>query len=543
MSIDTPTSDTAPAANPFAPRGEVRRIPPTDKPKHESVNDAMYGPMPDYATDPAAWERRVRMIMHGCCKRRGMSNEEAIRMVVNGVCTVAADRRQQGKLLFHLKTLSKTLAGRGMTKKRQRLSNLKPGALNSWYVLARGPNGFFAHVEASDDVICAALGIATINDLHLVKGNQDQAVHTVLRYEEAQMAKVNPAAEYVPPSQQATTLDTFMDRVDGQPNPVQPTTAEEIAALANSVSPDEVTGEQLADYFDAKAAAPVVATSPNLRPDYANDAIHAQFAIPKHIAKELDVKGDAIGLHIRNAFNGPIAEYIKANGPNKAYDTAQAYIAKVKAEQNKPVDAPVSQPTTTDKPQAPIVQPAAPAVAKTPIVDEVADKPVETSKPKGLPIVLPIASITTLTGIKIGEIPSALDSRYPANAYREIKLDGNRKGTDISQQHVRDRFDRVFGTHGIGWKFEAHGTIGAVRTERATSPDGEVKEKYRVTLIGHIFKYRIVLPDGSMEWVELSPMSDTGENRKESYAFRSAFTALLKQTLRSFGGFNHLKAA
>ncbi len=214
--------------------------------------------------------------------------------------------------------------------------------------------------------------------------------------------------------------------------------------------------------------------------------------------------------------------------------------------ENKPTEAPTSPEKDSSAMGVPETQskPARDEIASVERGKEtVADKPVEVAFVKTLPIVAAVAAITTLTGVKIGEIPYALDSKYPKIAYKDIKLDGGRKGTDIGQSFVRDRFDRVFGTHGIGWKFEAHPTIGAVRCEQVTSPDGELKEKFKVTLLGHIFKYRIVLPDGSLEWVELSPMSDSGENRKESYAFRSAFTSLLKQALRSFGGFNHLKAA
>jgi len=157
-----------------------------------------------------------------------------------------------------------------------------------------------------------------------------------------------------------------------------------------------------------------------------------------------------------------------------------------------------------------------------------------------LKLVEQVANIRTMTGLSVADIHSKLDTPYPSAAYKAIKLAGGKQGTDIGSDFVRNRFEEVFGGHGIGWKFEAMTGLGDVRWEQL-DVDGGLK--YQVTIIMHVFKYRVVMPDGSLEWIELSPMSDVGTNVKASYAHRSAFTALLKQVLRSLGGMDHLKKA
>lgn len=167
-----------------------------------------------------------------------------------------------------------------------------------------------------------------------------------------------------------------------------------------------------------------------------------------------------------------------------------------------------------------------------------------TQKPdmsKAAPI---LTETKTLMGIPVCDIPWEMNQKFPDAAYEEIP-NGPMKGyTDLSFDFVRDRFDVVFGTQGFGWKIEPHTVLGSVQhsTEEKTTK-GQNSYNYTnhiVTLTCHILKYRVVLADGSIQWEECSPLSDSDNNTDLGYAYRGAFTSLLKQYLRSFGGINHI---
>lgn len=181
----------------------------------------------------------------------------------------------------------------------------------------------------------------------------------------------------------------------------------------------------------------------------------------------------------------------------------------------------------------------APAGESEPEATPETGKPVEpVKKLEPSPI---LSEVKTLTGIPVGRIAEAMNRRFPAEAYGAIPKGVMKGKTDLGFEYVRDRFDQVFGPHGFGWKFEPHPVLGKVeyRADQRTSNEGREYTKHIVTYLCHVLKYAVVVND-QITWIELSPMSDSDENEDLGYACRGAFTSLLKQALRGFGGMNHI---
>lgn len=157
-----------------------------------------------------------------------------------------------------------------------------------------------------------------------------------------------------------------------------------------------------------------------------------------------------------------------------------------------------------------------------------------------------LASLKTLTGISAQDIPTQLGVEWPQSALKKIPYGPMSGKTDIRFNYVRDRFDEVFGPHGIGWRIVPHERLGKVecRFEERAKTDkqtGEIKNTvwYTVIYTAHVFEYCVQSDDG-IDWISTSPMSDSDENVDEGYAYRGAFTSLLKQVLRGFGGMNRI---
>ncbi len=272
--------------------------------------DAYYGPMPDPAADPELWKHRVRAKLRGLMRKHGIASDMSANVEIRAIFDEAlkADKTFDERWLLRR-------TGRLLRERRTRLmaaqASRKANARNSWYHL---PQFLTDRVKASDEVICAALGIESMDDLYLFAGNSDQARNAVTRYQKEH-------AEMTDNSVLATSAEPRTS--DGQP------------ALE---AVDE--GIALADYFDGKTAEQPngkpslgdASAEPPQYPDYCNDPEKAKYAIPNHIKKELALDEGVIGLHIRNIYSGPLPDYLTKYGPMKAYDAAQTYIGKIKAE-------------------------------------------------------------------------------------------------------------------------------------------------------------------------------------------------------------------
>jgi hypothetical protein len=154
----------------------------------------------------------------------------------------------------------------------------------------------------------------------------------------------------------------------------------------------------------------------------------------------------------------------------------------------------------------------------------------------------PLAGITTLMGIPVTEMSAHMNRRFPPQAYRAITFGPMKDKSDLAGDYVRDRFDAVWGPHGMGWQLVPQPGIGSTERREIEHKrrDGSTYRVWSVTLINWVLRYRVVLPDGRWEWMETGPMSDCDENEDQGYAYRGAWTSLLKQVLRSFGGLNHV---
>lgn len=197
-------------------------------------------------------------------------------------------------------------------------------------------------------------------------------------------------------------------------------------------------------------------------------------------------------------------------------------------------------------PETPPEPPAQKPAEKAPQSDATpapATVPPETRNDAPTDVVAPaLSKITTLTGISAADISKRMNGRFPAAAYEPIPYGPMKGKTDLSFDYVRDRFDEVFGPHGLGWKMEPHAVMGKVEHIEVEEQrkDGGTRRVHMVAMEMFVFKYRVVMPNGDIEWIESSPLSDCDDNEDRGYAYRGAWTSLLKQTLRSFGGINHI---
>lgn len=183
--------------------------------------------------------------------------------------------------------------------------------------------------------------------------------------------------------------------------------------------------------------------------------------------------------------------------------------------------AELSQPATAQAPATP----SAPATAQA-------------ARKAALPVHGVFAEYTTMTGIKLADLPSAMDAEYPRAAYSPVQLAGGQTGTDINTYHVRQRLEQVFGIAGVGWRIVPMPGIGTVdrRQEKRQSKTREYTV-WVVTLLMWQFEYVLLTPEP--QWFTLSVMTDSAENEDEGYAARGAMSSLIKQALRQLGGFDH----
>ena len=152
------------------------------------------------------------------------------------------------------------------------------------------------------------------------------------------------------------------------------------------------------------------------------------------------------------------------------------------------------------------------------------------------------SGLTTFAGVAVEDIPERMNAHLPPQAYEEIPYGAMQGKTDIGFDYIRDRFDEVFGVIGIGWKIEPHDTMGGINhtTTEKMSNKNRAYTEHTVTMVNHVFKYRIQNSDGWNEWVNIGTLTDGGAMEDEGYAYRGAFTSLLKQVFRMFGGLNHV---
>ncbi len=168
-------------------------------------------------------------------------------------------------------------------------------------------------------------------------------------------------------------------------------------------------------------------------------------------------------------------------------------------------------------------------------------------------LTMPGITATTVTGVPVGEIAMKLDRPYPDKAYTKLTFGPMAGKSDLKFGYVRNRLDEVFGPQGFGWKLEAHPVLGHIVTEsyeemrqkkdRNGNPQGEPYKvtMWRVSMVGFTLKYLSVDDDHETEkWIEGSLISDSHSNEDLGYAYRGAFTSLMKQAVRLMGGFNHL---
>jgi hypothetical protein len=149
--------------------------------------------------------------------------------------------------------------------------------------------------------------------------------------------------------------------------------------------------------------------------------------------------------------------------------------------------------------------------------------------------------IKTLMGIPASLLGETLNRPHQKDDYKKIKAkDDSAYWTDLDPYAVRQRFDKVFGVQGLGWKLTPVAGVGRVehRCETRTSAKGRTFDVHIVTMIGFVFEYAVVVK-GDLQYVQTSAFSDSCENEDEGYAYRSVFTSLMKQALKMFSGFDH----
>ena len=148
---------------------------------------------------------------------------------------------------------------------------------------------------------------------------------------------------------------------------------------------------------------------------------------------------------------------------------------------------------------------------------------------------------TTFTDVPLKDIRRIASKRWPEKAKKEIPVGPMKGKSDIAFHYARRRIEHIFGLQGIGWRIVPHPTLGKV-IAMADRRDG--RDYWTVTLEAHIFEFAIMLGDGGgVVWLSSSPMSDaytSNNGGAKGYVYRGAATALLKQVLRGWGGFDSL---
>lgn len=197
-------------------------------------------------------------------------------------------------------------------------------------------------------------------------------------------------------------------------------------------------------------------------------------------------------------------------------------------------------PATTNA--APVALVVSVETTKEPTPDKTAEPTnvIPFKKPEFEPSPL-LGEIKTLMGIPAGQLGQVLNRPHQPNDYRKIQAkDGSDFWTDLDPYAVRQRFDKVFGPQGMGWRIVPVQGVGAVehRAEERTSKGGRTYTMHVVSFVAFVFEYAMVA-DGKITYIQTSAFSDSCENEDQGYAYRSAFTSLTKQALKMFGGFDH----
>lgn len=204
---------------------------------------------------------------------------------------------------------------------------------------------------------------------------------------------------------------------------------------------------------------------------------------------------------------------------------------KTKAEEkypieNKPVEAPVSN---------------VPAIGTQTTTEERTEAAPASVEPANvIPFVPPANLPRTLTGVSILNIGKELNKHLPAEAYGAIKFGQMTGRTDIDGDAVRDRFDQVFGP--LMWRIVPQQLAGRVEysTETRANSKGTEQTWHICTLVAHQFQYALIMPDGSLQWVDGMVTSDLHDNTDQQYCYRGAVTSIMKQFYRLMGGMNHI---
>lgn len=154
----------------------------------------------------------------------------------------------------------------------------------------------------------------------------------------------------------------------------------------------------------------------------------------------------------------------------------------------------------------------------------------------------------TMGGIALGDIHKELNRPYHDSAMFDIPPDRRQKkgAQGVKPGPVRNRVNQLFGMETVGWRFTYHpNTMVHYGEEEREKYDEKTKQTkattwYVVRLEMFIFEYRVVRSDGSEEWLAGSPLSDIHANIGRQAAYHGAISSLLKQAVRSMGGFDFL---
>lgn len=179
-------------------------------------------------------------------------------------------------------------------------------------------------------------------------------------------------------------------------------------------------------------------------------------------------------------------------------------------------------------------------------VEEKSNAPAVSEPPKTtieLPTPSPLlTSLKTLTGIPVTQITHYMNKKHDQKYYKNIKAkNGQDHWTDIDPVAVRKRFEKVFGPHGLGWRIvpaQGGGQVVCTPYVQKTSA-GKERQMYAVSMCSFVLEYALVTDAGKIEYVQSSAFSDADDNDDMGYAHRGAFTGLMKQALKMFGGYDH----
>lgn len=201
--------------------------------------------------------------------------------------------------------------------------------------------------------------------------------------------------------------------------------------------------------------------------------------------------------------------------------------------------SPPPDPKTASNRGAGATEPAKPSEVHT---ETKADLPTTQSDGFELDPILKLGK--TLTGIPATRIQEYINRPYFEWAYSKTLAPGQKKGeegkwTVIDPIAVRERFDKVFGPHGIGWRIVPHDTGSSVTMLPYTQKTqyGE-RSMYVVTLAAYCLEYRLNI-DGAYEWQRTSAFTDASDSDDLGYAGGGAFSSLMKQALKMMGGYDH----